>query len=166
MNKEYARQQELPENFSGKPKRGRPRSESLETLAGMCPEMSRRGLNDMRSGTWAFSVIQGMGSDKVKAYLVDEKNVKKTLLAALGRLGNPSEILVAADVITEMRYKAKEGKALIRHMRNQERGAKSFELAVLRVCDEYQRDLNMPVVAASLRHLSKVLDDAHQAGKI
>lgn len=157
---------ELPESFSGKPKRGRPRSETLETLAGMHPEVSRRGLNDIRSATWAFSVIGSQGSEDVKAFLIDDKTLKRTLLAALGRLRIPTEIMLAADVITERRMNARQGKALIRHMRNKERSLLSFELAVLRVCDDYQRDLNMPVVAASLRHLANVLEDAHRDGKL
>jgi len=158
--------QELPANLSGKPKRGRPLSESLETLAGMHPGVTRRGLNDIRSATWAFSVINELSKEEVKAFLIDDKTLKRTLLAALGRLQVPTEIMLAADVITERRMNARQGKALIRHMRNKERQPLSFELAVLRVCDDYQRDLNTPVVAASLRHLANVLEDAHQAGKL
>ena len=156
---------ELPEMFSGKSKRGRPHSKDLDILAEMCPDVSRRGLNSMRAATLAFSVIQANGSEEVKAYLTDDKTLKKTLLTALGRLVYPEPIMHAAEIITERRFNATQGKTLIRKMRQQQRGLDSFEAAVLRAVSEYRNELQFTEMCSCLHELADALEAGHQEGQ-
>ena len=157
---------DLPENLSGKPKRGRPRSVTLDVLSGLWPEVkSRRGLSDKKSLAFAFGAIQDLGSAEAKSYLLSDKTMKSTLITALGRLKVPEAIHVAAEQITKRRYNATEGKMFIRLLTNQKRNADSFENAIIRVCEEYRVELELMERVQCLRNGTDVLEEMHWQAK-
>ena len=116
---------DISEKFSEKPKRGRPPAmpaewERLMVRAGAFGDAkSRRSHVDFWYVCGAISALEdtGHGFQEPYAWLVNDKNIRKTVLAELGRIQDEEAIRLCAAKICELKPKTKDAVAMIRRWR-------------------------------------------------
>ena len=96
--------QEFPEKFSAKHKRGRPQSEILNFLGSLFPDLqTRRSLNNIKSQTRALQVLKRDAPDVMPFFCTDAK-IRKTALYALGRIQNDGDLVEIARFVQKEEF--------------------------------------------------------------
>lgn len=108
------------ENISVKSKRGRPRSNYLDTLGGIYSGQSRRNLNNKQSMVAAVRVLK---SNSAEGYFHSPSKARVTILAALGRIQNEETLLLVAREIAADKMPTSRALVFIRLLQTSQEAA-------------------------------------------